>query len=115
VAALDTRLERLDERHDDQYDRLTSLEETLLVLAEALLCPEPGVPARGIQEPGGPAPGGPAPGGPAPGGPAPGGPAPGGPAPGGRHVMEPEGRGVGWTELPAPEGRFNGSPETNGR
>jgi hypothetical protein len=39
VGALDTRLERLDERHDDQYDRLTSLEETLLVLAEALLCP----------------------------------------------------------------------------
>jgi hypothetical protein len=39
VCALDARLERLDERHDDQYDRLTSLEETLLLLAEALLCP----------------------------------------------------------------------------
>lgn len=39
VGALDTRLERLDERHDDQYDRLTSLEETLLILAEALLRP----------------------------------------------------------------------------
>jgi hypothetical protein len=36
VGALDARLERLDERHDDQYDRLTSLQETLLVLAEAL-------------------------------------------------------------------------------
>jgi hypothetical protein len=51
VAALDTRLERLDERHDDQYDRLTSLEETLLLLAEALL--RPGASAEQPEQPGG--------------------------------------------------------------
>src|SRR5205085_142026 len=54
LAALDARLERIDERHEDHYDRvsaieghlgeqgqgLSSLEDSLLILAEALLCPQ---------------------------------------------------------------------------
>jgi chromosome segregation ATPase len=36
VAALDTKLERLDERLDDQYDRVSAIDSTLLTLAEAM-------------------------------------------------------------------------------